>query len=279
MDTRNQKVFIKVTNFKNDFLQIEPISRNGIEYTYDLSIELSSLKFQLKEYGLNMDEDYVVNNGPHPATKAEYKIEFKGKSQVVRALHKIPGDLFNFSRLEYGSNKCENKNDLEKYKLAITLQLTSKTCFDSEISYVQQAQKIIFTKLIDDILNIHSPYLKGNSPVINQLNNDMNILSTRADPLFNNTNFMLLMASLHNAILEEKLKCTVPQSSFSNLLAKESKLLPEYEKVLNKYASHVPTLFKSTPYLNKYEPNIQNINACYQLLNPIISNINHYVHG
>lgn len=260
----NRKVFIRITNLSDDFLQIEPISLKGSSHTYDLSIELSILKTQLKEYGLNLDEDYVVNNGPYPSTRPEYKIEFRGKSQVVRALNKIPTDFINFSGLQNGRYRSENKNDLEKNKITIALKLTPKNCFVSEIDCVQQAQKTMFNNLVNDIAGIHNLNLKANSPVIKQLNDDMNTLSKREDKLFDNTNFMLLMAALHNAISEEKEKCTISTGIF----VKESTLSPKYQEILVKYANHVPQLLKPTQYSNKFDPNMQNINTCYQLINP-----------
>ena len=51
---------------------------------------------------------------------------------------------------------------------------------------------------------------------------------------------------------------------------KESRLLPEYEKLIAKYSSHAPQLFKATQYSNKYDPSNEKINSCYQLINPKI---------
>ena len=151
--------------------------------------------------------------------------------------------------------------------------MTTKDCYHSEIICVQQAQTAMFNNLVKDIVAIHNPLIKGNSSVINQLVNDMEILSKRQDTLFDDTNFMLLMAALYNASCEEKVKCTVSQSSLAGLFGKDSKLLPEYEKLIVKYASQATRLFKTTQYSNKFDPIADKMNTCYQLINPKISNV------
>lgn len=274
MDSRNQKVFIKIIKLSADLLQIEPVAvKNNSYRNSDLSIEFSTLERQLKEYGLVLNEDFVANHGPYPSTGREYRFDFIGKSLVVRALHAIPADIIQFEHSPYSNNQCLNKNEYEKYKSNFALKLTSKNCFHSETICVQQAQTIMFNTLLNDIVAVHTPFSKGNSQVINQLKYDIEILSTRQDTLFVNSNFMLLMAALQNAASDEKEKNTITQSSLAGLFGKESKLYPEYEKLIVKYANYFPQLFKATQYSNKFDPITQNLNVCYQLINPKNSNI------
>jgi len=256
MQVRNEKVLIKITELKSALLQIEPMSRK--DYSSDLSVEFTILKRQLREYGLNVDEDFVENPGPCPHTSRRYLLEFHGRSRVVRALCSIPSDIIGsvYYALE--------GNALKISKLCYTLSLTEKECYVSEVAHVKQAQTSIFNDLVKDILQIHSQYSQINSSVINQLNNEIHFLSKRPDPIFVNTNFILLVAALHHASCVEKASPTVVSDSFS-LFKKESIILGSYEKLIIQCMPYLPVSLKEcTNYSTCLS--VGKISACYQQL-------------
>jgi hypothetical protein len=256
------KVFIRIMNLSPTLFQIEPISVGKKTYSEkDLSIELRCLKQQLKTYGLIEDEDYVINNGEYPRTSPEYKVKFQGKSLVIRALFAIPSDLIQFSVNHYDTPT--NSGDLEKIKNKYAVTLPQKQCFYPEVKWVKEAQLQVFTNLKGEIKALHKAFINITSSVINQLDSDIEILSERTDPLFDNTNLSVLVSALQNAYNEEKSKPTVLPNSLFNFFSKESLILADYEKIIKKYAINTPQLYNLESSYNP-KPILEKIQACYQ---------------
>jgi len=93
----------------------------------------------------------------------------------------------------------------------------------------------------------------------------MELISAGKDNLFEYTHFQLLCSALHAASDSEKSSPTI--KSHGMKLYKHSKLSPEYDTLISKYAPLVPFLFHPTNVSNVFEPILENINTCYGLIN------------
>jgi len=239
-------VIIKIIKLTSNELMIEPKKSESREYR-DLSIELRDLKRQLTGYKLVEGEDYTYYPGSYPNTSPEYKLQFSGKSLVIRALYSIPIDLWEFDRNSYGSVPV-SKEQFAEMRLQFAMTVTSKLCYHNEIAWVKAAQKTIFESLATAIYKLHNTINKS-STVIACLTADMQNISQREDLPFENSNFILLMAALSKAIHTEE---TTPTVTVKKLLIfeSESKLLALYENLLKQYMPYVP---KSINLLSQYQ--------------------------
>lgn len=277
-------VVIRLISLSNTELKIEP-QRIGFKSPFaDLSTELNQLKRQLFTHGLCEGIDYTQYSGPSPSTCHEYKLQFTGKSLVLRALYAIPIDWIEFSETTKlsGWGIDITKPDFEMMRMSYATSIHSRECFVSEVPWVKTAYQRSFEELIGAINQVHRQFSK-NSPVIEQLKREMTALIQKPDELFESANFHLLLCCLYKAMKKEEADPTVFEKQLVTF-NKKSKLLPHYEDLIKNYASRSPQIFHKEASTTGYGPNeplyretyakVQStaINGTLNQLSPVYSN-------
>lgn len=234
-------VLIKLIKLKNDELIIEPIRNENLSnhpHEYDLSIELAELKKQLAQIELYEGKEYVRITGPYLNTSPDYRLQFTGKSIVLRAIYTIQKELIEFS--PYNGTVPVSINELEQFRLIFATKISDRECTVYDKAFVDKAFQILFDELKQAIVKVHSDF-KQPSKIINQLQVDINCISAMDNTnSFKNPKFLLLMASLSQARILEKAELTIQEKKILSIMKGNSLLLPKYDALLMQFAPFTP---------------------------------------
>lgn len=220
-------------------LIIEPLENNA-DQLKALKDYLLALGF--KE-GIGDAGHYVVQedkSGPN----AKVQLRFSQKSIILRAAYTIALDQIKFEAVVERGLRHTAEQVKQKYinkRAQFSLTIPASRCYSSDVQLIQTASQEIFNFLKVEIKLVHDSLNSKASPVVSQLESDINLIENlKNENVFKNPKCWLLLASLLNAEDSEDKEKTITSSGrwymkniFSKFSEKKSVLQPLYYALFN----------------------------------------------